>query len=71
MAQNTYKQALVSTDADFLKKVCSSYKGRITRYINALQTALVKGNCGLKAKFLAKGAQIDQTPDLPTKIIFF
>ena len=42
MAQNTYRQALVSTDVDFLKKVRSSYKGRITRYINALQTALVK-----------------------------
>ena len=42
MAQNTYRQALVSTDVDFLKKVRSSYKGRITRHINALQSALVK-----------------------------
>ena len=42
MAQNTYRQALVSTDVDFVKKVRSSYKGRVTRHINALEKVLVK-----------------------------
>ena len=42
MAQNTYRQVLMSTDVDFIRKVRSSYKGRIARHLNALQTALVK-----------------------------
>ena len=44
MAQSTYRQALVSTDADFVKKVRSSYKSKITRHVNSLQSALVKVN---------------------------
>ena len=42
MAQNTYRQALVSTDADFVKRVRTSYKGKVTRLLNTLNTVLIK-----------------------------
>ena len=42
MAQNTYRQALVSNDSDFVKRVRTSYKGKITRLLNTLQKVLVK-----------------------------
>ena len=42
MAQTTFKQALVSSDADFVKRVRTQYKGRVTRLLNTLQKVLVK-----------------------------
>ena len=42
MAQNTYRQALVSNDADFVKKVRASYKGKVTRLLNTLTSVLIK-----------------------------
>ena len=42
MAQTTFKQALVSSDADFVKRVRTSYKGKVTRLLNTLQKVLVK-----------------------------
>ena len=41
MTLSTYEQALSSNSADFLKQVRSSYKGKVTRNINALKSALV------------------------------
>lgn len=42
MTSSTYEQALSSNSADFLKQVRSSYKGKVTRTINALKSVLVR-----------------------------
>ena len=41
MATSTYQQALTSDDADFIKQVRSSYKGKVTRCISAIKRVLV------------------------------
>ena len=40
MAQTTYAQALLSDNPNFVKQTRSSYKGKVTRVINALNSAL-------------------------------
>ena len=42
MTHTSFKQALVSSDADFVKRVRTSYKGKVTRLLNTLQKVLVK-----------------------------
>ena len=41
MATSTFQQALASDDADFIKQVRSSYKGKLTRCINTINRVLV------------------------------
>ena len=42
MAPSTLDQALSSDSADFVKQVRTSFKGKVTRYINALKSTLVR-----------------------------
>ena len=41
MAQSTFAQALSSDNPNFVKLTRSSYKGKVTRAINALNSAIV------------------------------
>ena len=42
MAPSTLDQALSSDSADFVKQVRTSFKGKVTRYVNALKSTLVR-----------------------------
>ena len=38
----TYKQALVSTDAEFINRVRASFKGKVTTSVTTLKTILMR-----------------------------
>ena len=43
MAQTTFKQALVSSDADFVKRVHTSYNGKVTRLREGFKKKKISG----------------------------